>query len=66
MTMATVTLLLLVCIPVIGILYWWYEPEVEVIELTRRYKVFLWYNKWDGDIYVGRKRASLFTVWKRN
>ena len=39
-----------------------YQPKIEVVVLIKHYRVYLWYNKWDGADYEGRVYKYLFEI----
>nr|DAH01964.1 MAG TPA: hypothetical protein [Crassvirales sp.] len=39
-----------------------YEPKIEVVVLISHYRVYLWYNAWDGPCYKGRVYKYLFEI----
>lgn len=41
-----------------------YEPGIDIVPLRECYKVYLWYNKWDGSYYMGRACRYLFKISK--
>lgn len=43
-------------------LWKWYQPKIEVVALVKNYRVYLWYNKYDGTIYIGRVYKYLFEI----
>ena len=43
-------------------LWIWYQPEIEVVALIDHYRVYLWYNKWNGANYEGRVYKYLFEI----
>lgn len=43
-------------------LWKWYQPKIEVVVLIKHYKVYLWYNKYDGAEYRGRVYKYLFEI----
>ena len=43
-------------------LWIWYQPEIEVVVLIDHYRVYLWYNKWNGANYEGRVYKYLFEI----
>lgn len=46
--MAEYILLIFVVFLFLWIPYKYYEPKIEIIELVKNYRVYLWYNKWEG------------------
>lgn len=65
-------ILTLVLILIVGILflfgplYSWYTPRVEIIVSEYHYKIYLWYNNWNGSVYIGRVRKLLFSTSKES
>lgn len=49
--MAESTLLILVSFIVIWLVYKHYNPKIEMVGLVKHYRVYLWYNKYDGLVY---------------
>lgn len=43
-------------------LWKWYQPKIEVVVLVKHYRVYLWYNKYDGAEYRGRVYKYLFEI----
>ena len=43
-------------------LWRWYQPKIEAVALVKHYRVYLWYNKWDGAYYRGRVYKYLFEI----
>lgn len=63
MTMTEAILLTLIfffC--VVTPLWRWYQPKIEVVASVRHYKVYLWYNQYDGAEYKGRVHKYLFEI----
>lgn len=63
MTMTEAILLILIfffC--VVTPLWRWYQPKIEVVALVRHYRVYLWYNQYDGGEYKGRVYKYLFEI----
>lgn len=40
----------------------WYQPKIEVVVLIKHFRVYLWYNKYDGAEYKGRVYKHLFDI----
>lgn len=49
--MAEFILLIFVVFICFWIPYKYYEPKIEVVVLVKHYRVYLWYNKYDGPVY---------------
>lgn len=43
-------------------LWKWYQPKIDIVVLTKNYRIYLWYNKWDGAEYRGRVCKHLFDI----
>lgn len=43
-------------------LWKWYQPEIEVVVLVKHYRIYLWYNQYDGAEYRGRAYKYLFEI----
>lgn len=43
-------------------LWKWYQPKIDIVVLTKNYRIYLWYNKWDGAEYRGRVYKHLFDI----
>lgn len=39
-----------------------YQPKIEVVVLVKHFRIYLWYNKWDGANYKGRVYKYLFEI----
>lgn len=56
-------LLLVLCILILAVPLWiWYRPEIEVVVLVKHYRIYLWYNRYDEEEYVGRVYKYLFEI----
>lgn len=42
--------------------YRYYEPKIEIVVLVKHYRVYLWYNKYDGSNYKVRVYKFLFEI----
>lgn len=60
--MDTILLILILFFCVITPLWRWYQPKIEVVVLVKHYRVYLWYNKYDGAEYRGRVYKYLFEI----
>lgn len=60
MNIALLILILFFCI--VLTLWKWFQPEIEIVVLIDRYRVYLWYNKWAGTEYKGRVYKYLFEI----
>lgn len=56
-----ILLILIITVCVLHVLSW-YQPKIEVVALVKHYKVYLWYNKYDGAEYKGRIYKYLFKI----
>ena len=43
-------------------LWKWYQPKIEVVVLVKHYRVYVWYNQYDGAEYKGRVYKCLFEI----
>ena len=60
--MNIILLILILFFCVVFPLWRWYQPEIEIIILIDHYRVYLWYNKWNGANYEGRVYKYLFEI----
>lgn len=49
--MAEYIVLILAGLILLWLVYKYYEPKIEVVVLVKHYRVYLWYNRWDGPVY---------------
>lgn len=57
------TLLILILIACLIYTVWkHFKPKIEIIVLVKHYRVYLWYDKWEGANYQGRTYKYLFTI----
>ena len=54
-------LIVLFLLGVVFPLWKWYQPKIEVVVLVKNYRVYLWYNKWNG-AYKRRTYKYLFEI----
>lgn len=43
-------------------LWRWYEPKIEAVALVEHYRIYLWYNSYNGTEYKGRVYKYLFEI----
>lgn len=60
--MAEYIVLIFVAFMSIWIPYKHYEPKIEVVPLVKHFRVYLWYNRYDGPRYQGRVYKYLFKI----
>lgn len=60
--MAEYIVLIFIAFTSFWIPYKHYEPKIEAVALVKRFRVCLWYNKWDGPRYKGRVYKYLFEI----
>lgn len=60
--MAEYIVLIFVAFMSLWIPYKHYEPKIEVVVSVKHFRVYLWYNKWDGPRYIGRVYKYLFEI----
>lgn len=57
-----ILLILIFFLCIVYPLWKWYQPKIEVVVLVKHYRVYLWYNKYDGAEYRGRVYKYLFEI----
>lgn len=60
MEAAILIILVLFCIVIPA--WRWYQPKIEIVVLVKHYRIYLWYNKYDGAEYRGRAYKYLFEI----
>lgn len=60
--MEAILLILIFLLCIVHPLWRWYQPKIEVVALVRHYRVYLWYNQYDGAEYKGRVYKYLFEI----
>lgn len=62
LVMDAVLLIILFLFCIVFPLWRWYQPKIEVVVLVKHFRVYMWYNKWDGPDYRGRVYKYLFEI----
>ena len=62
LVMDIVILILIFLLCIVYPLWRWYQPKIEVVTLAGHYRVYLWYNQYDGVEYKGRVYKYLFEI----
>ena len=62
LVMDIVILILIFLLCIVLPLWKWYQPKIEVVTLARHYRVYFWYNQYDGAEYKGRVYKYLFEI----
>ena len=57
-----IIILVVVLLCDIFLLWKLYEPKIEVVVLIKHYRIYLWYNKWEGGNFKGRAYKYLFEI----
>lgn len=54
-------ILVIMVLIILYLLFSYFQPKIEIVFLVKKHRVFLWYNKWEGQ---SRKRVykSLFDI----
>lgn len=60
--MDTLFILILLFLCIISLLWKYYQPKLEIIEINNKFEIYLWYNEWVDSVYQGRIRKYLFKI----
>lgn len=60
--MANLIGIILIFLLILISLYRRYKPQIEVVVLVKRYRIYLWYDKYEGREYIGKAYKFLFEI----